>query len=268
MREINFITVNEEKCIKCEICIKECPTYVLKMGEKGPEEIVESTCIACGHCVAVCPKDAIDNSRTPFSQQVDSKAFHKLDAEEAEHFLRARRSIRNYKDKSVSREELTKLVDIARLAPTGSNMQGISFVVIENKELVKEAAELTIKSMENSPYKDMFKNVIRAYRELGIDGIFRGAPNLILTTADKNFSRGRQNSIFSLTYLELYAPSLGLGSCWAGLFEVIALTENSPMLKLFNIPEGKNITGAVMVGYPKYSYKRLVDRNPLEVTFL
>src|SRR5471030_2897718 len=92
MREINLITVNEEKCIKCEICIKECPTYVLKMGEKGPEEIVESSCIACGHCVAVYPNDAIDNNKTPFSQQVDSKAFHKLDSEEAEHFLRARRS--------------------------------------------------------------------------------------------------------------------------------------------------------------------------------
>ena len=27
-------------------------------------------------------------------------------------------------------------------------------------------------------------------------------------------------------------------------------------------------TGAVMVGYPKYTYARLVDRNPLEVTFI
>jgi len=44
--------------------------------------------------------------------------------------------------------------------------------------------------------------------------------------------------------------------------------ENSPLLKLFNIQEGKKITAAVMVGYPKYSYKRLVERNPLEVTFI
>jgi len=39
------------------------------------------------------------------------------------------------------------------------------------------------------------------------------------------------------------------------------------MLKLLNIPKGKKITGAVMVGYPKYSYPRLVDRNPLQATF-
>lgn len=39
------------------------------------------------------------------------------------------------------------------------------------------------------------------------------------------------------------------------------------MLKLFNIPEDKKITGAIMVGYPKHNYPRLVDRNSLEVTF-
>ena len=128
MNKMDFITVNEEKCIKCEQCIKECPAYVLKMGEKGPEEIANTTCIACGHCVAICPTDAIDNSKTPIKEQVDAKDFPKLNAQQAEHFLRARRSIRNYKDKPVSREMLTKLVDIARLAPTGSNRQGISFV--------------------------------------------------------------------------------------------------------------------------------------------
>ena len=265
---MSIITVNEEKCIKCEICIKECPSYVLKMGEKGPEEIAGTSCIACGHCVAICPTTAIDNSKTPLANQVDIKDFAKLDENQAEQFLRARRSIRTYKDESVSREELTKLVNIARLAPTGSNMQGISFVVVEDKELVKEAIEITIKLMEDSPLNDKFKKLIDIYREDGVDVVLRGAPNLILTTADKNFSRGRENSIFSLAYLELYAPSLGLGSCWAGFFELFALLKNSPMIKLFNIPEGKKITGAVMVGYPKYSYKRLVDRNPLEVTFI
>lgn len=58
---------------------------------------------------------------------------------------------------------------------------------------------------------------------------------------------------------------MGLG--WGGVFEKIALKDNSPMLKLFNVPKGKKITGAVMVGYPKYNYPRLVDRNPLEVNF-
>ena len=265
---MNLITVDEEKCIKCEICIKECPTNFLKMGKKGPEEIVGSNCIACGHCVAICPNAAIDNAKTPLVKQVDLKDILKLNAQQAEHFLRSRRSIRNYKDKSVSRDELTKLIDIARLAPTASNSQGISFLVVEDKKIIEKAIELTITIIENSPLKNVFKEAIRSYREDGVDPIFRGAPNLILTTADKHFSNARENSVFSLAYLELFAPSLGLGSCWAGIFEHCASMKDSPMLKLFNVPEGKKITAAVMVGYPKYSYQRLVDRNPLEVTFV
>ncbi|MGH4139887.1 nitroreductase family protein [Clostridium sp.] len=265
---MDLITVNEEKCIKCKQCINECPSFVLKMGKTVPEEVANTTCIACGHCVAICPTGAIDNKKTPLSNQVAGKEFPKLNVDQAEHFLRSRRSIRTYQDKSVSRDKLTKLVDIARLAPTGSNSQGISFVVVEDKQLVKNAVELIIEMLEKSPLNDAYKGLINVYRETGADPILRGAPNLIMTTADKDFPIGRGNSISSLTYLELFAPSLGLGTCWAGYFEYCASLKDSPLLKLFNIPEGKTITAAVMVGYPKYNYKRLVDRNPLEVTYL
>ena len=112
-----------------------------------------------------------------------------------------------------------------------------------------------------------FHNYIKVYKSKGIDTIFHGAPSLILAIADVDFPRGRENSIFLLAYMELYAPALGLGSCWAGIFEKVALAADSPMLKLFNIPKDKKITGAVMVGYPKYTYPRLVDRNPLNVNF-
>lgn len=265
---MKLITVNEKKCIKCEICIKECPVNALKMGLNGPEEIIGNTCTACGHCVAICPNTAIDNKRTPLAQQVDTEGVPKLNAQQAENFLRSRRSIRNYKDKSVSREKLTQLINIARLAPTSGNSQGISFVVVENKQLIEKATELSIQMIESSPLRYLVEEAVRSYRENGVDSIFRGAPNLIITIADKDLQSARDNSVSSLTYLELYAPSLGLGSCWAGIFEYCASIENSPMLKLFNIPEGKKITAAVMVGYPKYSYKRLVDRDPLDATFI
>jgi len=68
--------------------------------------------------------------------------------------------------------------------------------------------------------------------------------------------------------LELFANTLGIGSAWAGLFEMCAFSNYPPLLDLFKIPENKLITGAVMVGVPKYSFKRLVDRNPLDVTWL
>jgi hypothetical protein len=47
-----------------------------------------------------------------------------------------------------------------------------------------------------------------------------------------------------------------------------AFSNYLPLLQLFNISNDKVITGAVMVGYPKYKYKKLVDRNPLDVLFI
>ncbi|MBA8933833.1 hypothetical protein BCD96_003586 [Clostridium beijerinckii] len=41
-----------------------------------------------------------------------------------------------------------------------------------------------------------------------------------------------------------------------------------PLLDILNLPENmKVVTAGLMVGFPKYTYKRLVDRNPLQVTW-
>ncbi|MVX64552.1 4Fe-4S dicluster domain-containing protein [Clostridium chromiireducens] len=267
---MSLITVNEDKCIKCGLCVEECPALVLKLEPTGPKEIEANVngCLECGHCVAVCPKQAIDNKKSPLDMQSEIGEVKKLSPEEAKNFIRSRRSIRSYKNTPVEREKLMELVDVAHLAPTASNSQGISYLIIDDKKTIDLAVEECIKWFENdATWSKMLSGMINAYRG-GIDEIIlRGAPTLILTLADDDFYNGRENSIISLSYLELYAPSLGLGSCWAGVFEICARSENSPMNKIFNIPEKKKITGAVMVGYPKYSYKRFTDRQPLSASF-
>ncbi|HWR09230.1 nitroreductase family protein [Sporomusa sp.] len=268
---MKLFEINQEQCTQCGICTKVCPVGVLDLGVNGIEETFPHACIACGHCVAVCPTAAIDNHQTPQVNQETIEKFPVLDKKTAQEFLRSRRSIRCYKNIPVPRDQLLELVEIARFAPTGSNSQGISYMIVEDTRILHKATEATIEWMEDQN-KTLshwsFDYHIRSYREKGNDPIFRGAPHLILGTAQSNFPRARENTVFSLTYLELYATALGLGSCWAGLFEMCAFSNYEPLLKLFNVPEGKVLTGAVMVGYPQYSYKRLVDRNPLDVTWL
>lgn len=270
---MELIEVTTEKCIKCGICIDACPTRALVMGENGPEAGQPQNCNMCGHCVALCPQAAIDNKHTPLVKQAALKEFPVLNAATAQQFLRSRRSIRCYKDTAVPRAELLKLVEIARFAPTASNRQGISYTIIEDKEILKKVTAVTVEWMEAEILKKTishwsFPIHIRAYREKGLDNILHDAPHLILATAPNDLLKGRENTVFSLAYLELFATALGLGSCWAGLIEMCIFAKYEPLLKLFNIPQGKVITGAVMVGYPKYRFKRLVDRNPLDVTWL
>ena len=268
---MNLINVNQSKCIKCGICSKVCPTGALSIEEAGPSVTNANNCIACGQCVAVCPYGALDNIKSPITYQTDIENFPVINSTTAEHFLRSRRSIRCYKDASVPREKLVELINIARYAPTASNSQGISYIIVENKKILEKAIEIVYEWMEKqlkNPSHWSFSRHVQTYKATGIDTVLRNAPHLILATAPKDFKNGRENTISQLTYAELYATTIGLGSCWAGLFEMCAFSNYHPLLQLFNIPENTTITGAVMVGYPKYKYKKLVDRNPLKFTFI
>lgn len=268
---MELIKVNQSLCSKCGICTKVCPSGVLSMEKSGPQAINPKSCIECGQCVAVCPNGAMDNVKTPLADEISIKNFPAIDSRTGEQFLRSRRSIRCYENKPVPQEKLLKLVDIARFAPTASNTQEISYIIVCNKEILEKATEIVVEWMEEQIENKIhwsFPRHTRNYRENKIDSILRDAPHLILGIAPKDFKNGRENTISSFTYLELFATTLGLGSCWAGLFEMCAFSDYYPLLKLFNIPTGKVITGAVMVGYPKYKYKRLVDRNKLAVTFI
>ncbi len=268
---MELLTVNESICVKCGLCSDVCPAGVLSLQENGPKAINPNNCISCGHCVAVCPYSAIDNIKTPLSSQINIENFSIIDSNTAEHFLRSRRSIRCYKTTLVPKGELLKLINIARFAPTASNTQGLSYIIVRDKKILEQATEIIIQWMEQqlkNPSHFSFPRHVQTYRDTGKDTVLRNAPHLILATSPKDFKNGIKNTISAFSYLELFAPTLGLGSCWAGLFEMCAFSNYYPLLQLFNIPENTVITGAVMVGYPKYKYKKLVDRNPLNVTFI
>jgi nitroreductase/NAD-dependent dihydropyrimidine dehydrogenase PreA subunit len=266
---MELINVTQSKCIKCGICSKVCPTGVLSIDEIGPNVINSKNCISCGQCVAVCQHGALDNMKSPIADQMDIENFPVINSKTAENFLRSRRSIRCFKDAPVPKDKLLELANIARYAPTASNSQGISYIIVDNKKILEKSIEIIYEWMEERlSIHWSFSRHVQTHKTTGIDTILRNAPHLIIATAPKDFKNGRENTISQLTYAELYATTIGLGSCWAGLFEFCAFSNYSPLLSLFNISEDRIITGAVMVGYPKYLYKKLVDRNPLDVTFI
>ena len=58
---IDFIS---EKCIGCNMCVRDCPADALKINKIGEEKIYEAVfyldeCIYCAQCVLSCPKDAL-----------------------------------------------------------------------------------------------------------------------------------------------------------------------------------------------------------------
>ncbi|MDR2699677.1 MAG: 4Fe-4S binding protein [Nitrososphaerota archaeon] len=46
---------NEQKCTKCGICKRVCPTQATDVYEKKGGDVTESKCILCARCVETCP---------------------------------------------------------------------------------------------------------------------------------------------------------------------------------------------------------------------
>lgn len=267
---LELITVDQSLCVRCGRCSAVCPRGLIQLKQHWPESTAEEICIGCGQCVAVCPVSALDNRLAPLAGQTATPKQN-FTAEAAYHFLRSRRSIRCFKETPVEREKLVQLLELARLAPSGGNSQGIAYLVIENRNVLNQLTAATIDWLDEQrkqgvPAAKIYAQYVAMSREQGRDSILRDAPCLIVAHAAARFPRGRENSLFTLAYAELYAPAIGLGSCWAGLLEA-AIFAGAPMLQLLGLPADRQFTGAIMVGYPALQFPRMPDRKPLEIKF-
>ena len=44
---MDLLTVNQDKCLRCGICVECCPSCILSMGENGPECNFDRGCMSC-----------------------------------------------------------------------------------------------------------------------------------------------------------------------------------------------------------------------------
>lgn len=272
---MSFLTIDLEKCNKDGICAAECPMKIIQMADKVPAAVngAAELCIRCGHCVAVCPTAALSLDTLSPEQCLPVNKDMLLNGEQAEHFLRYRRSIRNYKEKPVDKETLSELIRIASHAPTGHNSQPVFWQVIYEREDVKRLSGMVIDWMkfmikEQPKIAAMLHlDLVVAGWEFGIDTVSRNAPHLILANGQKANIMAKPACIISMTYLELAIPALGLGGCWNGFFNAAAMTW-PPLKEALGLDDGMENIAAMMVGHAKYKYHRMPPRNEPKVTWL
>ena len=273
---MGFLRIDESKCKKDGICASECPTAIIRLKDKSSVPAIipgrEDACLICGHCVAVCPHGALSHTRVPIEACPSVEKDLVLNETQAVQFLRSRRSIRVYKDKLVPKENIQKLIDIARYAPTGSNSQLVEWRVITDKDKMHALSGMAVERLRDVvagktkriplPY---MAGIIAAW-DAGYDAILRNAPVLVVAYSPKEASNGMVDLTLALSYLDLVAPTMGLGTCWAGLLQGALLA--SPDLKLkLGMPGEYPYHYPMMLGYPRFKYHRLPERKPPKITW-
>ena len=145
-------------------------------------------------------------------------------------------------------------------------------IVIRDKQTLRRIADLVLEWMhlaaKTVPIMRLYARAAQAEVDKGKEYILRDAPALVVAIGSKkDIHRTHDSGHSCLSYAELYAPTLGLGTCWAGFFEHAGEAEYQPLLDELGVPDDKIVAGGILMGYPKVRYRNIVERQPLDVTF-
>ncbi len=275
---MSLLTIDENKCKKGGECVDECPFNLIEQKDRDsfpyPIENADELCINCGHCMAICPHGALALKTMPPEDCKEIKKELDVSIEQTEQLLSKRRSIRTYKDKPVEQDILERLIDITRYGATGKNAQPVRWAVISGKDQVRELEGLVVDWMRYM-IKEKGQVASAMSMDFAVDlwekdkvtPITCGAPHIIVSCAQKDAVAAQEACIIAMTFLDIAAPTFGLGTCWAGFFNAAARFW-PPMQKELGLPEGAVPFCSMMIGYPKYKYKRIPIRNSAQIKWM
>lgn len=159
--------------------------------------------------------------------------------------IKARRSIRKYKSTKVPDEVVLKLLDSARLAPSGNNLQPWQFIVVTEPELKKEfqAANHDQEWISSAPLLMVCVADLKSrVKDPAVIKIDENSPDLEVKKIIRDTAIATQHIV-------LTAEELGLGTCWLAWFD------QKDIRPIFGIPEDKYAVAVITVGYADESPK-------------
>ena len=168
------------------------------------------------------------------------------------HLVTNRQSVRAYTNQPVDKEQLERILESARLAPSACNAQPWKFIVVDNPEIKNKLADTT------------------SSKVLGINHFTKQAPvHIVVVMEGANFNSNFGSLVkrkhfplidigIAAEHICLAATAEGLGSCMIGWFDETAVK------KLLNIPKSKRPVLIITLGHPEKTEIREKKRKIID----
>ena len=152
--------------------------------------------------------------------------------------ISARRSIRRYKPERVMDDDLKKILEAGRQAPSAGNRQPWHFIVVRDPETKRKVAE----ACSNQTWM--------ALADVIVAGV--GLPEV----SEKWYA---VDTAIALQNMILAATSLGYGTCWIGAFDEAKVKE------ILGVPENARVIALTPIGVPAEEPPPRPRKEPREV---
>ena len=186
-----------------------------------------------------------------------------------------RRAVRRFSTRAVTREDLEKIIDAGRWAPSAINQQSWNFTVLTDKDTIirlsSQIKTASVKGIVTMGWKTLFHQIadfIHAPHDYDYirdeDVIFHGAPAVIFLSAPRSNEWAALDIGMCAQNMMLTAQAMGINSCPIGLATYVEHAKDADLLKL---PSGHHVHLALVFGYAS-EIPMAKERKTDNVTFV
>ena len=143
-----------------------------------------------------------------------------------------RRSIREYRNKQISKSQLETILNAGTFAANGMGQQATMMVAVQDPEVIAQMSGLNagVMGMDIDP--------------------FYGAPTVVVVFADSNRLTFVEDGSLVIGNMMLAAASIGVDSCWIHRAkETFETEEGKALMKQWGVPDNYVGIGNCILGY-------------------
>jgi len=144
--------------------------------------------------------------------------------------MRRRQSVRKYQATPVPDDVLARVLEAARVAPSGKNLQPWKFIIVRDPETKAKLAEASLNQ--------------RFIAEAPVVIVACGFPDNCYAKMGRYMKSWPVDVAIALEHLILQAAEDGLGTCWIGAFE------ETEVKSILGVPEEAKVLALTPLGYP------------------